>query len=120
MLNIDELKRDYIANLKKEGLYKKEKRTIWQMLEEYKHTKSIKTAADIVETLPNYHILDHELYYKLLEDSKQLQALKEKSRKTIKRYNESCTPQELSDRNRKVAIARWNKVRASKVIKDIK
>ena len=114
MLNIDELKRDYIANLQKEGFYQKQKRTIWQMLEEYKRTKSIKTAADIVETLPNYHILDSELYYK------QLQALKEKSRKTIKRYNESCTPQELSDRNRKVAIARWNKVKANKLIKDIK
>lgn len=123
MINIDKFKAEYIETLKREGFYKEENNestSIYMMLQEYDRTRSIKTAADIVENLKNYHILDHELYYKLLEDSQELQALKEKQRKSARRTNGMLTPQKLSERNRKAAIARWNKVKESKLIRDIK
>lgn len=120
IINIDELQRAHVAELQRAGLTTEKQPNVYKQIEVYKRTKSLKTAADIVENLKNYHILDHELYYKLLEDSQELQALKEKQRKSARRTNVKLTPKQLSERNRKAAIKRWNRVKANKLIQDIK
>lgn len=123
VINIDELARNYKASLKRDGfapISTPNTPNIYKQLEEYKRTRSLKLAADIIENLNNYHVLDHELYYQMLEDSEELQALKVKQRKAARRTNANLTPEQLSDRNRKAAIARWNKVKNNNVIKDIK
>ena len=123
VINIDELARNYKATLKRDGfapISTTNTPNIYKQLEEYKRTRSLKLAADIIENFNNYHVLDHELYYQMLEDSEELQALKVKQRKAARRTNANLTPEQLSDRNRKAAIARWNKVKNNNVIKDIK
>lgn len=120
IINIDELQRAHVAELQRAGLAAEKQLNVYKQIEAYKRTKSLKTAADIVENLKNYHILDHELYYKLLEDSQELQALKEKQRKSARCTNAKLTPKQLSERNRKAAIKRWNRVKANQLIQDIK
>lgn len=93
---------------------------IYQQLEEYQKTNSIKLAADIIANLKNYHILTNEEFNNLTEMAALYQESKIKHRKGAYITNHKLTPQELSERNRKVAIARWNKVKESKLIKDIK
>lgn len=123
MINIDKLKAEYIETLKREGFYKpetNEKPTIYMQLQEYNRTRSIKTAADIIENLKHYVILTRDEFETLTVMAAKAQALAIKQRKAARRTNAKLTPQELSDRNRKAAIARWNKVKNNKLIKDIK
>ena len=123
MVNIDKLKAEYIETLKREGFYKSEtneKPTIYMKLQEYQRTRSIKTAADIMDDLKHYVILTHDEFETLTEMAAKAQALKEKQRKSACRTNSKLTPQELSERNRKAAIARWNRMKTNKLIKDIK
>lgn len=123
MLNIDKLKADYIELLKRGGFYIEESNevpTIYMMLQEYRRTRSVKTAADIIADLKHYVILTRDEFETLTTMSAEAQGLKEKQRKAARRTNGKLTPQQLSDRNRKAVIARWNKVKQSQLIKDIK
>lgn len=123
MINIDKLKAEYIETLKREGFYKpetNEKPTIYMKIQEYQRTRSIKTAADIIENLKHYVILTRDEFETLTAMAAKAQALANKQRKSARRTNAMLTPQQLSDRNRKAAIARWNKVKNNKLIKDIK
>ena len=123
MINIDKLKAEYIEALKREGFYKpetNEKPTIYMQLQEYNRTRSIKTAADIIENLKHYVILTRDEFETLTEMAAEAQGLKDKQRKAARRTNAALTPQQLSDRNRKAAIARWNRIKTNKLIKDIK
>lgn len=124
MINIDKLKAEYIETLKREGFYKYENNkpnNIYMMLQEYYRTRSIKTAADIMENLKHYVILSREEFETLTAMTAKAQALVNKQRNSARRTNAMLTPQQLSDRNRKAAIARWNKVNNNnKLIKDIK
>ena len=94
-------------------------KNIYTLLDEYQRTRSIKTAADIIENLKHYVILTRDEFETLTEMAAEAQGLKEKQRKAARRTNDNLTPQQLSDRNRKAAIARWNKVKNNKLIKDI-
>lgn len=123
MINIDKLKAEYIETLKREGFYKEENNeptSIYMMLQEYDRTRSIKTAADIIENLKHYVILSRDEFETLTEMAAKAQALVNKQRKAAHRTNAMLTPQQLSERNRKAAIARWNKIKNNKLIKDIK
>lgn len=123
MINIDKLKSEYIETLKREGFYKpetNEKPTIYMQLQEYNRTRSIKTAADIIEDLKHYVILTRDEFETLTAMASKAQALANKQRKAARRTNAMLTPQELSERNRKAAIARWNRMKTNKLIKDIK
>ena len=123
MINIDKLKAEYIETLKREGFYTDETNetlNIYKMLQEYDRTRSIKTAADIIENLKHYVILSRDEFETLTEMAGKAQALANKQRKAARRTNAKLTPQQLSDRNRKAAIARWNKVKNNNLIKDIK
>lgn len=123
MINIDKLKAEYIETLKREGFYKEETNeptSIYMMLQEYDRTRSIKTAADIIENLKHYVILTRDEFETLTAMAAKAQALANKQRKAARRTNALLTPQQLSDRNRKAAIARWNKVKNNNLIKDIK
>lgn len=123
MLNIDKLKSEYIETLKREGFYKpetNEKTSIYMMLQEYQRTRSIKTAADIIEDLKHYVILSRDEFETLTVMAAKAQALANKQRKSARRTNANLTPQQLSDRNRKAAIARWNRIKNNKLIQDIK
>ena len=123
MINIDKLKAEYIETLKREGFYIDENNktnNIYMMLQEYYRTRSIKTAADIMENLKHYVILSRDEFETLTELSAEAQGLKEKQRKAARRTNTMLTPQQLSERNRKAAIARWNRIKNNKLIKDIK
>lgn len=120
MLNIDQLQREYIANLKQEGFYMSKQNNIYIQLQEYSRTKSIKTAADIIENLKHYVILSKEEFANLTELAAKAQAIREKQRKAARRTNASMTPQQLSERNRKAVIKRWNNIRNNQLIKDIK
>lgn len=123
MINIDKLKAEYIETLKREGFYTDENKkpnNIYMMLQEYNRTRSIKTAANIIENLKHYVILTRDEFETLTEMAAEAQGLKEKQRKAARRTNANLTPQQLSDRNRKAAIARWNRIRNNKLIKDIK
>lgn len=123
MINIDKLKAEYIEALKREGFYKpetNEKPTIYMQLQEYNRTRSIKTAADIIENLKHYVILTSDEFETLTTMAAKAQAVSHKQRKAARRTNAMLTPQQLSDRNRKAAIARWNKVKNNKLIQDIK
>lgn len=93
---------------------------IYKQLDEYARTKSIKTAADIVENLKNYHILSNEEFNNLTEMAARYQEYKIRHAKGAWITNKRLTPQQLSERNRKAAIARWNRVKESNLIKDIK
>lgn len=123
MLNIDKLKAEYIETLKREGFYTSEtneKPTIYMMLQEYYRTRSIKTAANIIDDLKHYVILTHDEFETLTEMAAKAQAIANKQRKAARRTNRMLTPQQLSERNRKAAIARWNRIKANKLIQDIK
>lgn len=123
MLNIDKLKTEYIETLKREGFYTEEtneKPTIYMKLQEYKRTRSIKTASDIIEDLKHYVILSRDEFETLTTMAAKAQTLSNKHRKGARRTNTMLTPQQLSDRNRKAAVARWNKVKNNNLIKDIK
>ena len=123
MLNIDKLKAEYIETLKREGFYIVETNktpNIYMMLQEYYRTRSIKTAADIMEDLKHYVILTREEFETLTAMAAKAQALTNKQRKAARRTNAKLTPQQLSDRNRKAAITRWNRIRNNNLIQDIK
>ena len=123
MINIDKLKTEYIETLKREGFYTEEINktpNIYMMLQEYYRTRSIKTAADILENLKHYVILSHDEFETLTEIAAKAQVISDKQRKSARRTNAMLTAQQLSDRNRKAAIARWNKVKNNNLIKDIK
>ena len=123
MINIDKLKAEYIETLKREGFYTDENNkpnNIYMMLQEYNRTRSIKTAADIIENLKHYVILTLDEFETLTVMAAKAQALANKQRKAARRTNVMLTPQQLSDRNRKAAIARWNRMKTNKLIKDIK
>ena len=121
MLNIDQAYRDYKESLKAQGFAPAEKpKNIYTLLDEYQRTRSIKTAADIVENLKYYVILTKDEFTNLTELAAEAQGLKEKQRKAARRTNAKLTPQQLSDRNRKAALARWNRIKTNKLIKDIK
>lgn len=92
---------------------------IYMMIQEYDCTRSIKTAADIMEDLKYYVILTREEFETLTVMAAKAQALANKQCKAARRTNASLTPQQLSDRNRKAAIARWNRIKNNKLIKDI-
>ena len=120
MINIDKLKTE---TLKREGFYKDETNetpTIYMMLQEYERTRSIKTAGDIIENLKYYVILTRDEFETLTAMAAKAQAVANKQRKAARRTNATLTPQQLSERNRKAIIARWNKVKHNKLIKDIK
>lgn len=93
---------------------------IYEQLTEFHRTKSLTLAVNIVENLKNYHILSNEEFNNLSEMASLYQETRNKHRKGAYITNHKLTPEELSERNRKVAIARWNKVKESKLIKDIK
>lgn len=123
MINIDNLKAEYIETLKREGFYTEETNKtpkIYMKLQEYYRTRSIKTAADIMEDLKHYVILTRDEFETLTAMSAKAQALANKQRKAARLTNAMLTPQQLSDRNRKAAIARWNNIKNNKLIKDIK
>ena len=123
MINIDKLKAEYIESLKREGFYKdktNETPNIYMMLQEYNRTRSIKTAADIIENLKHYVILSRDEFETLTAMAAKAQAIHDKQSKAARWTNANLSLQQLSDRNRKAAIARWNKVKNNKLIKDIK
>ena len=123
MINIDKLKAEYIETLKREGFYTNETNetpNIYMMLQEYYRTRSIKTAADIIDDLKHYVILSRDEFETLTGMAAKAQAVANKQRKAARRTNAMLTPQQLSDRNRKAAIARWNRIKNNKLIKDIK
>lgn len=123
MINIDKLKAEYIETLKREGFYIEETNetpNIYMMLQEYYRTRSIKTAADIMEDLKHYVILSRDEFETLTAMAAKAQAIANKQRKAARRTNAILTPQQLSERNRKAAIARWNRIKNNKLIKDIK
>lgn len=93
---------------------------IYMKLQEYYRTRSIKTAADIMEDLKYYVILTREEFETLTTMAAKSQAIAIKQRKAARRTNAMLTPQQLSDRNRKAAIARWNRIRNNNLIQDIK
>ena len=97
-----------------------ETQNIYKMLQEYDRTRSIKTAADIIEDLKHYVILSHNEFETLTAIASKAQAIANKQRKAAKRTNSMLTPQQLSERNRKAAIARWNRIKNNKLIQDIK
>lgn len=123
MINIDKLKAEYIEALKREGFYTDENNkpnNIYMMLQEYDRTRSIKTAADIIDDLKHYVILSRDEFETLTAMAAKAQAIANKQRKAARRTNAMLTPQQLSDRNRKAAIARWNRIKNNKLIQDIK
>lgn len=123
MINIDKLKVQYIEALKREGFYNQETNenpTIYTRLQEYQRTRSIKTAADIIENLKHYVILSRDEFETLTAMAAKAQAIASKQRKAARRTNAMLSPQQLSERNRKAAIARWNRIKNNKLIKDIK
>ena len=123
MINIDKLKAEYIETLKREGFYKDETNetpNIYMLLQEYYRTRSIKTAADIIEDLKHYVILSRDEFETLTAMAAKAQAVANKQRKAARRTNAMLSPQQLSERNRKAAITRWNRIRNNNLIQDIK
>jgi len=121
MFNIDAALKQYKNQLKQDGLAPittTPKRPIYFKIKEYKRTKDLALAAEIIEDLESYHILDDNDYNGLLNIASEAQALKDKQKKAAKRTNAKLTPQQLSERNRKAAIARWNKT-PKNIIKEI-
>ena len=111
MFNIDKALKDYNNQLKADGFapIAQPRRPVYFMLKEYHKTKSLSLAAEIIDSLEKYYvILDRDEFEKLQEIASESQALKEKQKKAAKRTNAKLTPQQLSERNRKAAIARWN------------
>ena len=123
MFNIDKALKQYKEQLKHDGLAPIEntpRRPIHFKIKEFKRTRSIALACEIIDELENYHILDNDEFEALTNIASEAQALKLKQKQAARHTNGKLTPQELSERNRKVAIARWNKVKESKLIKEVK
>lgn len=121
MINLDKEVQKYKEILKRDGLLSipTPRRPIWFKQKEFEKTKSITLAVEIVNDLKDYHILDNEEFEKLLEDAEKYQVLNNKRKEGARKTNAKLTPQQLSERNRKAAIARWNKT-PKNIIKDIK
>lgn len=122
MLNIDKALNNYKQQLQADGLAPIKampRRPIHFKIKEYARTKDLALAAEIVEDLKYYHLLDDVDFNKLTRIAAESQALKEKQQKSAKRTNAKLTPQQLSERNRKAAIARWNKT-PKNIITEIK
>ena len=120
MINIDKALKEYNEQLKAEGFAPIEppRRPLHFKIKEYNKTKSLSLANEIIEDLQKYYVyLDHEDFEMLQALASEAQALKHKQKQAAKRTNAKLTPQQLSERNRKVAIARWNRVK--NVIKDV-
>lgn len=121
MFNIDKALKEYNEQLQADGFapIEQPRRPVYFKIKEYNKTKSLSLAQEIINDIQEYYvILDKDDYNQLVAIASESQALKEKQRKSAKRTNSNITPQQLSERNRKVAIARWNKVK--NVIKDVK
>lgn len=120
MFNIDQALKAYKSQLKAAGLSPEKPADIFKQLEEYAKTKSIKLAADIIENIKNYHILTDDEFNNLTELASLGQHYKAEKQAGARAKNSKMTPQERSEHARKMAIARWNRMESSKLIKDIK
>lgn len=120
MFNIDQAAREFKEKLKQDGFIEQPCRPIHFKIKEFKRTRSIALAFEIIDDLENYHILDNDEFEALTNIASEAQALKLKQKQAARCTNSKLTPQEVSERNRKVAIARWNKVKESKLIKEVK
>lgn len=124
MFNIDKALKEYKEQLKNDGLAPIKdtpRRPIYFKIKEYNKTKSLSLAQEIINDMQKYYVLvDRTEWNTLTQMASEAQALKEKQKKAAHRTNTKLTPQQLSDRNRKAAIARWNKVKNNKLIKDVK
>lgn len=121
MFNIDKALKDYNNQLKAEGFapIEQPRRPLHFKIKEYNKTKSLSLANEIIEDLQKFYVyLEREDFEMLKALASEAEALKHKQKKAATRTNANLTPQQLSERNRKVAIARWNKVK--NVIKDVK
>lgn len=123
MFNIDKALKDYNNQLKAEGFAPIEppRRPLHFKIKEYNKTKSLSLANEIIEDLQKYYVyLEREDFEMLQALASEAEALKTKQKKAAKRTNAKLTPQQVSERNRKVAIARWNNMKNNKLIKDVK
>lgn len=121
MFNIDKALKDYNNQLQAEGFAPIEppRRPLHFKIKEYNKTKSLSLANEIIEDLQKYYVyLDREDFEMLQALASEAEALKVKQKQSAKRTNGKLTPQQISERNRKAAIARWNK--AKNVIKEVK
>lgn len=95
-----------------------------EKLTRYKSTKDLALAAEICEEITNYHILNDEDFQKLVNLAAYAQVYEENYKaekaKGGKAAAKRMTPQQRSEKARRMALARWNKVDKSKVIKDVK
>lgn len=124
MFDIDKALKAYKQQLQEEGLAPIEdtpRRPIYFKIKEYNKTKSLSLAQEIINDMQKYYVLvDRTEWNTLTQMALETQALKEKQKKAAHRTNIKLTPQQLSERNRKAAITRWNKVKNNKLIKDVK
>lgn len=120
MFNIDQALKAYKNQLKAAGLSPEKPANIFKQLDEYNRTKSIKLAADIIENLKNYKILTCDEFENLTELASLGQHYKSEKVAGAVAKNSKMTPQQRSEHARKMAIARWNRMESSKLIKDIK
>lgn len=120
MFNIDQAAREFKEKLKQDGFIEQPRRPIHFKIKEFKRTRSIALACEIIDDLENYHILDNDEFETLTNLASEAQAVKLKQKQAARRTNTNITPQKLSERNRKAAIARWNKVKESNLIKEVK
>lgn len=95
-----------------------------EKLTRYQSTKDLALAAEICAELANYHIMNDEDFQKLVNLAAFGQAYeknyKAEKSKGGKATAERMTPQQRSEKARRMALARWNKLDNSKVIKDVK
>ena len=95
-----------------------------EKLTRYQSTKDLALAAEICAELANCHIMNDEDFQKLVNLAAFGQAYeknyKAEKSKGGKATAERMTPQQRSEKARKMALARWNKVDNNKVIKDVK
>ena len=95
-----------------------------EKLTRYKSTKDLALAAEICADLANYHIMNDADFQKLVNLAAFGQVCEENYKaekaKGGKSTAERMTPKQRSEKARKMALARWNKVDNSKVIKDVK
>lgn len=95
-----------------------------EKLTHYQSTKDLALAAEICAELANYHIMNHEDFEKLVNLAAYGQVCKKNYKaekaKGGKATAQRMTAQQRSEKARRMALARWNKVDNSKVIKDVK
>lgn len=123
MFNIDKALKAYNDQLKADGLapIEQPRRPIYFKIKEYNKTQSLSLAQEIINDLQEYYIiLDNDDYNQLVAIASEKQALSKKQRQSANRTNTKLTPEQISARNRKVAIARWNNMKNNKLIKDVK